>query len=471
MLVSHSLVYVIARGLPGVVNFLAIAVYTRLLQPDPYGEYSLVLASVVLLDAILIQWLRLGLLRFLPQGPDTAGNLLTTIRNVWLLVAGTLILLTILAVALPIIQIPAGLLAGGLLLFLAQGWFELNLELVRSRLEPGRYGGLALLRAVLSLGLGALFAWQWSAAGLLMGLALGTALSYLLLREGRDWSVKSLKVDPVTLRRLTGYGLPLTITFALGFIVTSSDRFLLGWFLDAGATGLYAAGYDLANYSVTMLLTIVNLAAYPLTVQALEQSGAAAARQQLRDTLLLLLAVGLPASVGLMMLAGPIARVVVGAGFADTAAAIMPWIALVALVAGIKAYFVDVGFQLGGDTRLQAWVMLVAAILNILLNVLLIPSLGIAGAVYSTVLVYAVALLLSLVLVRRSFALPAPEAEHFWPVLGTALMAGLLWFLPVPVGLVQLLGTVVAAALLYGLALALLLPRLRRTLFGRFRRL
>lgn len=468
MLLDHSLVYALARGLPGVINFLAIAVYTRLLQPGPYGEYSLAIATIALLDALLIQWLRLGLLRFLPQAQASAGNLLEVIRSVWLLVAAATAALTLLAIAIPAVQVPAGLLLGGLLLFLTQGWFELNLELVRSRLQPGRYGRLALLRALLSLGLGALFAWLWAAPGLLVGLALGTAVSYLLLREGRDWNASGLQLDPVMLRRLTRYGLPLTITFALGFIVTSSDRFLLGWYLDTGATGLYAAGYDLASFSVTMLLTIVNLAAYPITVRALEQHGSAAARKQLSDTLLLLLAVGLPATAGLMMLAGPIAQVVVGADFTQAAAAVIPLIALAALLAGIKAYFVDLGFQLGGHTRLQAWVMLVAAGLNIVLNVLLIPRFGIAGAVWSTVAVYLIALLLSLILVRRSFQLPSLRLEHAWPAVATAAMAVLLWLLPVPDGLLSLLAIVLAAALLYGLVLALLLPRLRGTLLKRF---
>lgn len=471
MLLEHSLVYALARGLPGVINFLAIAVYTRLLAPEPYGEYSLVLATVVLVDAVLIQWLRLGLLRFLPQDSAAAENLLNTIRNIWIISAAAVTLLTLLAVLIPAITIPPGLLLGGLLLFVVQGWFELNLELVRSRLQPGRYGRLALLRAVLSLGFGALLAWQWSATGLLTGLALGTALSYLMFREGNEWRSGRLTVDATVLRRLMTYGLPLTITFALSFIVNSSDRFLLGWYLDTGATGLYAAGYDLANFSVTMLLTIINLAAYPLTVQALERSGPEAARRQLSDTLLLLLAVGLPASAGLMLLAGPIAQVFVGNEFQAAATAIIPWIAAAALLAGVKAYYVDVGFQLGGRTALQAWVMLVGAVVNVLLNILLIPSMGLAGAVYSTVAVYVIALILSLILVRRSFQLPRPAAELIWPVIATVLMAGVLWLLPEPAGLFGLVGTIVLAALVYGTALALLLPRLRQLLRGRLRRM
>ncbi len=457
MLLRHSLTYALARGIPGLVNFLAIAVYTRLLAPDSYGEYSLVLASVALADALLIQWLRLGLLRFLPQ-ESADGLLLHTIRNIWLALAAALTVLVLLA--LPLTAVPAGLLISGLLLLLAQGWFEINLELVRSNLRPGRYGRLALLRSLLSLGLGSLLAWQFGAAGLLLGLSAGTAAGYLLLREGGEWRSRSpgLRIDPLVLRRLLNYGLPLTVTLALSFIVNSSDRFLIGLFMGTDATGLYSAGYDLAQFSITMLLTVVNLAAYPLTVRALEQEGEAAARGRLHDTLQLLLIVGLPAATGLILLAGPIARVVVAAEFSATAALVIPWITVAALLAGVKAYFIDVGFQLQGDTRLQAWVMLVAAALNVVLNIVLIPRLGLMGAVWSTVAVYVAALLLSLWLVRSSFRLPRLQPALLKPVAASAAMAGLLVLWPTPARLPGLLLVIVAAAALYGLVLAALHP-------------
>lgn len=465
MLLKHSLTYALARGVPGLVNFLAIAVYTRLLVPEQYGEYSLVLASVALADSLLIQWLRLGLLRFLPQAADRE-RLLATVRSVWFVIAAVLGAGTVLALLLPFPALPAGLLVAGLLVFLAQGWFELNLELIRSSLEPGRYGRLALLRSLLSLGLGALFAWRFGAAGLLSGLAAGTMLSYLLLREGREWRVRTgrFTADRRLIGRLLNYGLPLTITLALSFIVNSSDRFLIGWFLGTDATGLYSAGYDLAQFSITMLLTVVNLAAYPLTVRALEQSGAAAARQRLHDTLQLLLMVGLPAVTGLAMLAGPIASVVVAPEFTAAAAQVIPWIAVAALLAGIKAYFVDVGFQLQGDTRLQAWVMLAAAALNVGLNLILIPRFGLMGAVWSTVAVYVLALLLSVWLVRSSFRMPRLTPQLLKPVVATALMAALLALLPTPDSVPGLLLVIAVAAALYALTLALMFPSLLRQL-------
>lgn len=464
LLFDHSLTYALARGLPGLLNFVAIAVYTRLLVPDAYGDYSLVIAGVALLDSLLNQWLRLGLLRFLPKGSAAETAMLQSLRNLWLRTALLVSAAVLIFSVLPVNPVPVPLLFSGLLLFISQGWFELNLELSRKRLQPRSYGRLALQRALLALLLGSLLAWLWGAAGLLLGLSLGSALAFLFNRQAADWSQSGLQVDTVLLSRLLSYGLPLTVTFALGFIVNSSDRFLIGWLLGRSETGLYSAGYDLASFSITMLLSIVNLAAYPLTVRALEEEGEDAARSRMHDTLHLLLLVGAPATAGLIILAGPVASLVVGSGFVTASAAVIPWIAAAAFLSGIKAYFVDVGFQLAGDTRLQAWVMLAAAALNVVLNLLLIPGWGIMGAVWSTFAVWALALLLSLLLVRRSFRLPAPQPLLLRPLAATTGFTAVLLVLPEPAGVLQLLGVCAAAGLAFALICLLLYPGLRQRL-------
>ena len=169
-------------------------------------------------------------------------------------------------------------------------------------------------------------------------------------------------------------------------------------------------------------------------------------------------------SCRLTLLAGPVAQVVVAPEFTGTAAAVIPLITVAALLAGLKAYCVDIGFQLHGDTRLQAWVMLSAAGLNVLLNIVLIPRVGLMGAVWSTVAVYAVALLLSVMLVRRSFRLPALRPVLLRPVLATAGMVLLLIVLPQPAGITDLLLVIGVAALAYALLLGLQFPTLVRRL-------
>ena len=235
---------------------------------------------------------------------------------------------------------------------------------------------------------------------------------------------------------------------------------MLAAFLDRGVAGTYAVGYDLANYGIGMLLSIVNLAAYPLVVSALEKDGSTAARSELEKTLTLLVLFGLPAAVGMAVLAPNIAAVMVGPEFQAATAIVLPWIAVAALIAGVKSYYLDLAFQLGHDTIKQLWIMLVTVVLNVVLNVLWIPMLGLQGAVYSTVLAYSVAALMAWWLGRSSFKLPV--ATRFTNralgsvVLSTAAMAGGLYFVRKWVGGPELVMQVLIGVLIYVVAVSMM---------------
>ena len=426
MLLRHSVLYLLARGLPGAINFLAIAVYTRLLTPEEYGRYALVIAGVGFCNVVLFQWLKLSLLRFLPAHLQNPAPLLSTV------LAGfsTLALLTgvagLLLACLWVDSTWRGLVLIAVPLLWLQAWFELNLELARSRLHPVRYGLMNGVKAVSALGLGVwAVLWGLGTYGPLLGLLVGTLLTVLLWGR-REWSigrVPSLNL----LRDLLSYGLPLTATFALSFVVNTSDRFLIARLLGEGPAGIYAAAYDVGQQTLTLLMMVVNLAAYPLAVRALEQKGPEAAQRQLRQNATLLLAVALPAAVGLAVLAPNVTAVFLGTSFQEGTVPLLSWVSLASLLSGIRAYHFDLAFQLGRYTLGQLWVVAAAAVLNLVLNLWWIPRLGVLGAAYATFAAYFLALLLSVVLGRRVLPMPIPYRDGLKIALASLLMGLLLW--------------------------------------------
>lgn len=301
-----------------------------------------------------------------------------------------------------------GLILFGVMLLWLQAFFDLNLELTRIQFAPKRYGLLSIVKTTAALAIGGSLAYLgFGAFGLLLGLIIGMLLS-LSMQIG-DWKyVRFRFIETKIFYELLIYGLPLSATFILGFVVSSSDRFLLGWFLGAGATGMYAAGYDITNQTLGILMVIVNLAAYPLAITALERKGKEAAKQQLSHNITLLLMIALPSTAGFALLAPNIALLFIGQAFRNTAITLIPWIAIGSLLAGIKAYYFDLSFHLGRHTIGQVWVALAAAIANIILNLLWIPRLGVIGAAYATVIAYALGLFLSYALGRSIFKLPLP---------------------------------------------------------------
>lgn len=468
MLLRHSTFYFLARGLSGIINFLAIVLYTRLLLPEEYGQYALAIAWVGLANAIFFQWLRLGLLRFFPaylEGPD---SLLSTIRLgfLWLmLLTGGLGALALLFFwSNPLWR---GLIGLSVLLLWAQAWFELDLELIRSQLKPITYGLAALLKSVLAVGVGvALIYGGLGAYGALLGLLAGMLISSAGLGWNQWRGIRLSLAESSLFRNLLSYGLPLTATFALTFVVHSSDRFLLGWMIGANATGLYAAGYDLAQQSLGLLMAMVNLAAYPLVVRSLEEKGLERVQQQISQYNLSLLAIAIPAATGLAVLAPNIAGVVLGEAFVETAMALIPVVALAILISGVKSFYLDLSFQLGYYTLGLIWVGIGAAVVNLCLNLWWIPIFGPIGAAYATVAGYSVGLVLSFFLGRRVFRLPPWPMDSLKVCLAAMCMAAVLWPIRLAQGEWILVGQVILGIVVYGFLLVVLdVGKIRQSFF------
>ena len=150
-----------------------------------------------------------------------------------------------------------------------QALFDLELERARSDLRP-KLRLMAFARAALALAFGVLFViLGLGALGLLIGLVGGDA------DGARQAAGRQPRKHPAgrAPARADGAALPLrrrlAVTAALSFMINSSDRFVIGWRPNDAAVGQYVA-FDLTSFSIGLLLMIVNLAAYPLVIRALQ---------------------------------------------------------------------------------------------------------------------------------------------------------------------------------------------------------
>ena len=408
-LYRHTATYLVGRGAPALVGLVAVGIYTRLVPPEEFGLFVLALSVVSFGNRTLFQWLRVAVVRFAPKHADPRSALVATagVAFIALVVLGT-------AVGAGVWTVLAGhpvgsLVPVGVAGLCALGWFELCLEFLRARGQAVSYAAASVLRAVLTLGLSWFLAVRGHGSqGLLLGVAAGWVVAPLpFIRRIRPRG-RTAPPDPRLLRGLFRYGAPLTLAFLLDGVVIASDRLLVGWLRGVDAAGLYGVAADLTMNALLMLMQPVHLAAMPLIVHALEARGERAARDELLDNLRVLLALGLPAAVGLAMLAGNVAHVVLGAEYRVAAVALLPLVAAATLLSGLRAYYVDLSFQLGQRTEMLIRVAAAAATIMVAANLILIPRLGAVGAAWSAVGTHGVALALSWRLSRRVFPLPLP---------------------------------------------------------------
>lgn len=459
---SHTAIYLLARGVPGLLAFLAIPLFTRLLTPAEFGHYALVLAGVTLVNGLLFQWLRLSLIRYLPTHRADPRQLKSTLA----VVTGLLVGLVGLAAAV-LVAIPAWgralfpedgnwrtILLICWMLIAVQAGFDLCTEYCRALMRPWRYMAAQLMRSICGVALGAGFIlaglnWLGPIAALAVGM--GLAVVWIAWIDWRDvrWSI-----DRDILMRLCRYGVPISITVALTTVITTIDRFVLKAFAGADAVGLYAAAFDFTTQSLVLLMMAVNMAVFPLAVNAWEHEGRESAQRQMRYNAALLLAVGLPCVAGITVLAPGIAHSFFDQSYREAAVRIIPLVALGALFFCLKAFHFDAAFQFTHRTIMQVWIAIGIVVINVALNLLMIPSWGILGAAMASVASFGSSIALTVWLGRRQVALPFPWREMGQVLLACAVMSAVLlpmrhWIHPL-----ALAGQILGGMAVYGIVLA-----------------
>jgi len=424
---SHALIYLVARGLPGIMAFAAIPLFSRLLTPHDYGRYAMVIAAVGLLNALLFQWLRLSLVRYMPAYRNDPAKLKSTLLTTALsiiLVTGAIALL---AMLLPTYASYRPMIFACWALLSVQSLFELVSEYARAIVKPWRNMTFQVLRAASFVLVGGAFVWWgWSWRGPIAGMGVGMALAVVIAWQA-DWRGVKVGIDRDVLRGLARYGVPLSITVALAVVIGTSDRFLIDYYLGNDAAGLYAVAFDFTSQSLTLLMMVINLAMFPLAVRAWEEHGPDAAKEQMRNNASMLMAVGLPCVVGMSILAPGISHSFFGEQYRDAAIDIIPLVAIGSFLAGLKAYHFDAAFQFVHKTIYQVWIVLFVAILNIVLNVIAIPKWGINGSAGASLAAYAVSIGLTAWLGRRHFALPFPPKACAQVAFAASAMGVALW--------------------------------------------
>ncbi|MEO0467063.1 MAG: lipopolysaccharide biosynthesis protein [Pseudomonadota bacterium] len=431
----HIVGYAPVKLAGALAAFGGVYLFTRLLGPDEYGRYSLLISIMALVHTLTLTWVEAANYRFAAiaraEGrlADHHATVLVLMRRS---ILAALVLTGLLWWALK--DVPgygAGLAWLGVLLPINTA-VQMALEAHRAGQRVTRYVSSYCFKALTGLALGAAIAhWVgWGSAAPLVGLAL--AASFVALREGRFlWgSARGGHMDAGAPRAWAAYGVPIAFALVLDLILSSADRFMIAAWLGEAALGAYAAGYGVADKTILLLCAWPALAASPLIMGAYETSGAAAAREASRGLINTLLVLGVPAAAGLALVAQPLSEAMIGEALRAQAASIIPWIAFAGLLNGLMIHYASESFQLARKTALRAALVAAPATLNIALNAMLIPALGLMGAVYATVLSYGVGLALLAFVGRRLVAFHWPVETLLKAVAASAAMVPAIALVP-----------------------------------------
>lgn len=390
-LAKDSILYTLGRGLYSGLNFLLLPLYGRFLQVSEYGVVNLITILSMILTYIFNLGITQGIYgRYFDKDADQE---LTKSSAFWFAVMINIPLFTVLMILSSIISFA---------LFESREYsYYLRIEFISvfnislgillcefmkiSRL-PGRLIALNSIQsgAILILTIIFLVHLKMGLKGVFWARIIGTSLFALL---GIIYSIQKIKLrfSLEEIKEMLKVGLPFIPTLISFWVIDYIDRYLIQRSLGLDGVGVYSMGYTIG---LIVMLPIMGFhSAYPPIVMSIAKNNEKAGKEFISRITVQFTVIVLSISLVLILAVDKLIKIVAPSYINTEMKNIIPFIIFSYYLYGMYR-IIAVGLVIQKRTFYHFLSSIVAVFLNILLNLLLLPKLGIIGAAYATVISY-----------------------------------------------------------------------------------
>jgi len=247
--------------------------------------------------------------------------------------------------------------------------------------------------------------------------SIACTLPIMLLLLAREHSLH-LRSDVA--RSMLLFGVPTVFGDAAAWILQLSDRYLLSHFGSLAQTASYSVAYTLGGVLSPVILAPWGLAWVPIMYAIAKRDDAAHIYKLVfrwwSNVLLF-------AAFGLSLLSSIVLELLFPPAY-HSSEPVIPVIALSTMFIGVSYIFM-IGANIRRKTVYEFFYVLLAATVNLLLNLFLIPYFGAMGAAVSTLIAYALLVVVAYVMNQRIYPIGFEVGSFTWKiVIGAALYIG-----------------------------------------------
>jgi len=444
-----------------VASFGAIYLFTRVLGAEAYGRYALILSAVNFIYIFGFTWIESAAHRF--YAPMAAQNrtadFIKSLR--WLLYVSLPLMALGSAALVALAPMPTtGKIAAGVaaVYLLVRGSVRIGEETHRAAQRVIDFSVIEALQIGLGFVIGAVLCLvtDLKEAAPFVGLLSAALIAFFIDWPKHSKAAKGGKVDHDAAKSYAAFGWSIVTILMVEQMLAFTDRFLIAGYLGEAQAGAYAAAFGLAPRILDILFIWAGRTAAPLNTAVYEMQGPAAAQALARRYFATLFAITLPAAVGICLVAKPLANIMVAEDMAQDVGNLIPWLTISGFLAGYVTYFFGESYRLGRKMTLCSFLLGIASLINIGLNVILLPRIGLQGAAYAAVAGFACAALLLAAFSKRALPLPIPWLAAAKTALGVAIMGLGVYFLPAIGGLPELALKASVGGIIYAAAAMIL---------------
>jgi O-antigen/teichoic acid export membrane protein len=387
-------IYLVGFVAAAMLQFLAVPIYTRVLGPESYSYLSLTLALTTSMAGVLLLGGDVALSRMWFDVPDEAARRDLALTWISFLTGWSMVVVLVLApFAKPLADWLepgthlAAMLLVGLAILVPQQLSRMLAQILRNEFRPVAFAATTIAIAALGLALSLVFALGLDLG--VLGILLGTLVAEILGALARFPMVRQElagRLSRAALMPPLRFGLPLVPASMAMWAFTGADRIVIGKILSPSDLGTYSvAAMLVAPFAV--LLTALGQAWIPRITQEFEAGTGRASDMTGRAIELSLVLFG-AASVLVGIMAPLLVGIVGGAEYVAGAKA-LPLLALGSSFLG-TSLFTSTGYTLAKRTAWVPVITVIAALVDVLLLLILVPRAGMVGSAVSVCIGYLV---------------------------------------------------------------------------------
>jgi O-antigen/teichoic acid export membrane protein len=400
MLVKKSIVFAIGNFGSKFLAYVMVLVYSNFIRPNEMGYYDLILTTVSLLQPLIIFQMNDGVFRYLISGENkNRERILSTGFQFLCMTTGVAGICFIVVVWVYQLEY-AGWIG---LYFISMVFFAYLQDTVRGLGKSKVYAFCGILNSLVMLicqviglmvlGLGVIV--------LLISSVIANVVSivflFLSIKELR--SVLKYRLDKVIAKQLLRYSVPLVPNTIFWWVVNSCDRYIILLFLGTEFNGIYS----MANKFPTILTTITSIFYLAWQESAITEYNKPNRNEffsNIFQRYYLLL-------FSLCMCAVPSTQLVIELFVASeykTAWLYTGFLFMGAIFSALCS-FLGMGYQISKETKRSLSTTIFAALLNVMINIVLIRFIGLQAASLSTFLAYLFLFIIRIKHTKRYFDL------------------------------------------------------------------
>lgn len=290
-------------------------------------------------------------------------------------------------------------------------------------------------------------------SGALIGTLLANIILFILMIMKIIISIGFNVPNFKNMREYLNFGLP-TIPSNLSYWITdSSDRYLIAILLGATFVGYYSPGYVLGTF-ILMFMTPFTFLLPSVLTPYYEKREIDKIEFYLRNSLKFFLLISIPSVIGISLLSKSLLLILTTPEIALNSYYITPLIAIGALLIGYYGIISSI-ILLIKKTQFMGKIWLVAAFLNLFLNFIIIPYLGIIGAAIATLVSYIFIFAITMNYTRKFIKIDFNIHFVLKSIFSSCLM-GIFIIIMHPKSIIEIFITIIISSLIYFIVLYIL---------------